>query len=417
MRILHVSHQYAPAIGGAEQYITQLSEELAGRGHDVTVFTSRTADYRTWANVLPPAEMRHRVQVERFRALPRRGSNWRALDIGLSNYANGPAWLWEPLIWYGNGPVMPGLWRALRSRRRDFDLVHISQLHYAHAWPAFRAARQASLPIVLTPHLHAEQPETYDVGYMRTMLRSADAVLAVTPAEKAFLLRNRLATRVSVGGNSLDLADYPALDQSTARARFDIPEDAFVVLFLGRKVAYKGLAQVVGAFKQLREANPNLYLLAVGRETEDSQRIWAAAGDLPGVTIRDAVSDEDRLAALAACDVLAVPSTGEAFGIVYLEAWAYGKPVIAARIESVASLIDDGIDGFLVDPASHQELAARMLALAEDPAQGRAMGARGRQKLAQRYTTVRMGDIVEALYRRVLRHAIALPPSIYPPAS
>ncbi len=63
----------------------------------------------------------------------------------------------------------------------------------------------------------------------------------------------------------------------------------------------------------------------------------------------------------AACDVLALPSVGEAFGIVYLEAWAYRKPVIAAAIESAASLIDDGVDGFLVD-TEHPGLCGRRLA-------------------------------------------------------
>ncbi len=405
MRVLHVTHQYAPAIGGAEQYITLLSEELARRGHEVDVFTSRSLDYRTWANILPPSEERNGVHIRRFRALPRRGSTWRALDIGLSNHANGPAWLWEPLVWYGNGPVMPGLGPAIRRHADKFDLIHISQLHYAHAWPAFRAARAAGLPIVITPHLHAEQRETYDVGYLRTMLRTSDAVLAVTPAERAFMIQAGLASRIVVGGNSLALQDFPALDPAEARQRCGLPDDAFVVLFLGRKVGYKGLDRTVAAFEILRQTHENVYLLAVGGETEESRRLWAEVGDLPGLIVRDEVDDEERLAALAACDVLAVPSTGEAFGIVYLEAWAYAKPVIGANIQSVSSLVEDGRDGFLIDAQDSEALAQRLSLLADDPALAHEMGARGRRKLLARYTNTRMGDIVEALYHRVLRHA------------
>ncbi|MCB0047499.1 MAG: glycosyltransferase family 4 protein [Caldilineaceae bacterium] len=404
MRILHVTHQYAPAIGGSEQYITQLSEEMARRGHTVSVFTSRSVDYRTWADTLPRHEVRNGVSITRFTALPRRGATWRMLDMGLRNYDAGPAWLWEPLIWYGNGPVMPGLYPSIRRHAQEFDLVHISQLHYAHAWPAFRAAKSAGLPIVMTPHLHAEQRETYDVGYMRNILRGSDAVIAVTRAEKAFIQRQKLSARVIVGGNSLQLSEFPLQDGRAARHAFGLPEDAFVVLFLGRKTGYKGLDKVLTAFRTLYGLRENVYLLAVGAETDESRRLWAEQGALPGVIVRDAVSNAERLAALAACDVLAMPSTGEAFGIVYLEAWAYGKPVIGADIQAVAALINDGVNGFIIDPTRPAALAARLAQLADDPPLAAAMGAQGHAELLARYTLARQGDIVENLYRRVIRH-------------
>jgi glycosyltransferase involved in cell wall biosynthesis len=405
MRILHVTHQYAPAIGGGEQYIKQLSEELAHRGHAVTVFTSRSTDYRTWANVLPAQDELNGVAIRRFWSIPRRGSTWRLLDIGLRNHDAGPAWAWEPLVWYGNGPVMPRLGAAIRKAAADFDLVHISQLHYAHSWLAFRAARKAGLPIILSPLLHAEQRETYDVGYLRTLLRESDAVVALTAAEREFILQQRLSAKVAVAGSGLRMADFPPQDVAAARARFHLPDDAFVVLFLGRKTGYKGLGPLVAAVRKLAEERPHLYLLAVGAETEESRQLWAEVGEMPNLIVRGAVDDDERLAALAACDVLAVPSTGESFGIVYLEAWAYAKPVLGARIKAVSSLVDDGANGFLVDPAQPQELAARLAQLADDPSLATAMGERGRQKLMARYTLSRQGDIVENLYRRVIRHA------------
>ena len=86
MHLLHVSHQYAPAIGGSERYITDLSEEMVRRGHHVDVFTSRAVDYLTWKSALPGRETINGVQVRRFKSLTRRGHTWRALDIGLGNY-------------------------------------------------------------------------------------------------------------------------------------------------------------------------------------------------------------------------------------------------------------------------------------------------------------------------------------------
>ena len=365
MRVLHVTHQYAPAIGGSERYIVGLSEELARRGHQVEVYTSRSTDYRTWANVLPQAEVINGVPVRRFRALPRRGHTWRVLEQGLRRYWPGRSPLVAPLIFYGNGPLCPGLFTALLRNAGRFDLVHINQLHYAHAATAYAAARLRGLPVVLTPHVHAEQRETYDVDYMRRILLGSEIVLAVTPAERDFLITQGCTPpAVVTGGNGLDLADFPPQDRAAARACFELPPDAFVVLFLGRKVEYKGLEPSLRAFLRFRQERPNAVFLAVGPETAESEALWRTYGQQPGIVVRGAVSDPERLAALAACDVLLLPSGGEAFGIVYLEAWAYAKPVIGSPIRAVAALIDDGQDGFLVPPDQVETLAARLAWLA-----------------------------------------------------
>jgi glycosyltransferase involved in cell wall biosynthesis len=176
------------------------------------------------------------------------------------------------------------------------------------------------------------------------------------------------------------------------------------MLFFGRKTEYKGLDRCLRAFLALRAQRPDVYFLAVGPESDFSRRLWTEHGVHDGLIIRDAVSEAEKLDALAACNVLAMPSTGEAFGIVYLEAWAYAKPVIGANIRSVASLIDDGVDGYLVDPDEPGQLLRCLSTLADDPCHAQAMGARGQAKLRRRYTIDCIAQIVEATYHRVLRH-------------
>lgn len=410
MRVLHVTHQYAPAIGGAERYIIDLSEELAQRGHQIEVYTSRSTDYHTWANVLPRAETIQGVPVRRFNALPRRGHTWRALQIGVHNYWSGRSAAMAALIYYGNGPICPGMFGAIVRQAPRFDLVHINQLHYSHSAIAYAAARLAGLPIVITPHVHAEQPVTYDVDYLLAILRGSEIIMADTESERTFLLGQGFpSTGVVTAGHGLNLAGFPHQDRGAARARFGLPEDAFVVLFLARKADYKGLEPSLHAFLRMRQSHPNAYFLAVGPETAHSQQLWLTFGRQPGVVVRGAVDDAERLAALAACDVLSLPSTGEAFGIVYLEAWAYAKPVIGAPIRAVSALIDDGQDGFLVPPAQVVTLAARLAWLADHPDQARRMGAAGQAKLRRRYTTGHIADIVEGVYTRARRHHATRP--------
>lgn len=406
MRLLHVTHQYRPAVGGAEQHSINLSEEMARRGHDVTVLTSRSRDYRSWRNELPPSENLAGVQVRRFWSFVRGKRTWRLLRYGYQGYERTRSRRYEPWIFVGNGPVCPGLFRAMLREAARYDLVHINNLHYAHAATAFAAARWRGLPVVLTPHIHVEQPVTYDVGYMWAMLRGSDHVVADTRAERQFLLDAGLdQQRITTAGVGLRLDEFPVLDQAACRRDFGLPADAFVLLFLGRKTEYKGLDLALEAVALLRERHPQLFLLAVGADTDYSQALWARYGSLAGVRNLGGVPDETRLAALNACDCLLMPSRAEAFGIVYLEAWAVGKPVIGARTRAVSSLIDDGVDGFLVSPGSVGELAERLARLVQHPALARDMGERGRSKVARRYTVARIGDVVEGVYRRVLRRA------------
>lgn len=405
MRVLHVTHQYHPAIGGAERYITDVSEALARRGHVVDVYTSQSRDYHTWRNELPYFERLNGVNVHRFRSLPRGPLAWRLLEIGLRNHTEYRLPLFAPHIFVGNGPVCPQLFLAMLRHAPGYDLIHINQLHYAHAWTAYVAAKARGRPIVLTPHIHVEQPQTYDIGYLWRILHGSDAVLADTAGERGFLAQKLPGQLVVQCGKGLTMADFPPRNVPASRRHFGLPDDGFVLLFLGRKTEYKGLAQVLRAFTQLRQQRDKLYLLAVGPETEHSEQLWRTYGGAEGLVVRGAVTEEERLDALAACDLLALPSVGEAFGIVYLEAWAYGKPVIGANIQSVASLIDDGVDGLLVDPQRPGQLLDAMQRLVDDGALARQMGAQGNRKLKQRFTTDHFTDVTEGVYRQVIRRA------------
>jgi glycosyltransferase involved in cell wall biosynthesis len=404
MRVLHVTHQYAPAIGGSERYITDLSEELVRRGHQIDVYTSRATDYHTWKSVLPRRAVINGVNIRRFNALPRRGHTWRALDIGLGNYWHSRSLLYEPFIFYGNGPIMPGLFAAIAANAHQYDLMHINQLHYAHAATAYAAARLRGLPVVTTPHLHAEQRETYDVGYLLDVLAGSQIIFADTVGEHDFLLSKGFPPmQVVIGGGSLNMKLFPPQDTAAARASLGIPTDAFVVLFLGRKTAYKGLEPSVRAFLELCKSHPHAYFVAMGPESESSLKLWREIGNLPNVLVRARVEDDERLAALAACDVLLLPSSGEAFGIVYLEAWAYHKPVIGAPIQAVKALISDGMDGWLIEPQQVGEIAGRLRWLADNPEAARAAGEAGHAKLLRRYTTESVADVVEGAYVRAQR--------------
>lgn len=130
---------------------------------------------------------------------------------------------------------------------------------------------------------------------------------------------------------------------------------------------------------------------------------------------RDAVSDlgveEDVIffgkqsnvdVCIATSDVLLLPSSQEAFGLVALEAMAYGVPVVASNIGGLPEVIQDGQEGFLVPSGDVDAMAQRTLQILEDPDLAKRMGYKGRQRAGDLFTVEKILPKYEAYYQRVL---------------
>ena len=404
MRLLHVAHQYRPTIGGSEQHITELSEELARRGHQVDVFTSRSTDFRTWRNELPRLERLNGVDVYRFGCVERGPRTWKILDRGLRGYWRTHSSWYAPLIVWGNGPNSPAMvWRLLRRGRR-YDLIHTNSLHYANVSYVSLVARFLNVPYALTPFVHIDQGGMFDIEFQNEMMRKADLVLTMTEREKDHLNERGVARdRMVVSGIGIHLDDYPQLDSATCRQRLGLPLEAFLLLFIARKEEYKGLQTLLSACAQLQSECPDLYLIAAGPETEHSQQLRRQLADMERVIYYDAVRGQEKLDLLNACDVFALPSTGESFGLVYVEAWAVKKPVIGANSGAVPSLISDGVDGLLVTPNDPADMVRKIRRLYQDVELRQRLAAAGYAKATMRYTVRRVTDIVEGAYWRTIR--------------
>ena len=403
MKILHVTHQYHPAIGGSEQYITELSEELVLRGHRVDVFTTRSSDYQTWSDTLKPYENINGVDVYRFSSFQRQKITWKILGIGLDRYWKKRSRIYQPMVWYGNGPLSPKKWTALLSKVSNYDVCHINLLHYAHSWPACLAAHWKKIPIVTTPHVHPAQRNTFDFDYLQNILKASAVTIAVTEPERRFIKGLLPLNDIVLGGNGLHLDRYPAIDLTAGRRMLGIPIDAFVMLFLGRKIEYKGLDVCLTAFMGLRQKIDNAYFIAAGPETEYSTNLWKNGPAPDSLIVLGRVNEETKRAVLSSADVLVLPSVGEAFGIVFLEAWAYRKPVIGAAIPSVSSIVDDGVNGYLVPPHNARLVEKRLLSMAQDNELRTRLGRNGRHKLESRFTVEALADVVEGTYQRIRR--------------
>ncbi len=163
-----------------------------------------------------------------------------------------------------------------------------------------------------------------------------------------------------------------------------------VILTVGRWAAserYKGADDLIRAVAQLRDAFPTLHLVAVGGG-DDLPRLKQIASDLKvsdAVHFLEGISRRELAACYSRADVFALPSTGEGFGFVFLEAMAFGKPVVGAAAGGPTDLIEDGVNGFLVPPHDPQALVETLARLLHDEALRAKLGQNGAEIIQQKY--------------------------------
>jgi glycosyltransferase involved in cell wall biosynthesis len=274
------------------------------------------------------------------------------------------------------------------------SVVHASRIGRELLPRALRdLARRRDIPFVLTPNHHPRWRGPLYREYDR-LYRESDALIALTREERRVLVEEKGVPeeRVHVTGVGPILAERWSAERFRERHRLP---DRFV-LFLGQQLRYKGIAALLAATELVWKDHPDVRFVFVGPRTEWSRRIFARVHD-PRILNLGQVDLESKTSALAACELLCVPSAQESFGGVYVEAWTMGKPIVGGRIPPIASLVDEGVDGLLArqEPV---ELARALTALLDDPARAAAMGAAGREK-ARRYSWESLAARTVEIYR------------------
>ena len=366
MRLAFVVQRYGEEVaGGAESLCRATARALAKRGEEVTVLTTTARDYITWApHYRPGRERDGAVEVRRFPALrpdPRRASALlRELALGRGSPRDEVSWA------LAQGPVAPGLLRALAGGGRDHDLVVIWTYLYATAQLAMPLVRERA---VLVPLAHDEPMLRF--GLTRGLVRSARALAFLTPEERGLVdevhgIAGRPERVVGTG-----LAPAPEGVASRARRDGELP-DRFV-LYLGRVDPAKGVDALVQAHGAYRAGGRSTGLVLAGRP--------AGAMRLPPwVRVAGWVDAGRRADLLAAADAVVLPSPLESLSLAALEAWAAGTPTLATTRSPVlvGQTARSGAGLLYANAAGYARALSRM----DDAALRVRLGAAGRRFVA-----------------------------------
>jgi glycosyltransferase involved in cell wall biosynthesis len=191
----------------------------------------------------------------------------------------------------------------------------------------------------------------------------------------------------------------PAHIRRDTRARLGIPQDALVIGFVGRIVREKGAVELATAWKALRDGEPRLHLLLVGRvDTEDAipGNVLAELRADPRVHFTGV--DPNTPPLYAAMDVVALPTYREGFPNVALEAAAMALPIVATAIPGCVDAVVDGVTGILVPARDSPALVRALHAYVGDPQLRALRGAAARSRALSEFRSEAIWEALEAEY-------------------
>jgi D-inositol-3-phosphate glycosyltransferase len=356
--------------GGLNVYVVETAKRLGRKGIDVEIFTRRTS-----AALAETVQLAPGVLVRHIDAGPYEGLAKNDLPGQLCAFAAG---------------VMR---HVAHSPEGHYDLVH------SHYWLSgqvgWLAADRWDVPLVHTMHTMARvknaslaqddrpEPSGREIGEEQ-VVRAASLLVANTPREAHELveLYDADPSLVEIVSPGVDLDTFTPGDKEAARAAVCLPEDAEVVLFVGRIQPLKAPDVLLRAVARLLERNParreRLVVAVLGGPSGSGldrprglQQLARELGIAGVVQFVPPVSRCELAQWYRAADLLAVPSYSESFGLVALEAEACGTPVVAADVGGLPDALGDA--GRLVGGHDPADWAAAIGGLLDDPEHRKAL--------------------------------------------
>ncbi|SKA93184.1 Glycosyltransferase involved in cell wall bisynthesis [Prosthecobacter debontii] len=406
-RIIHVPRRFVShEWGGTETVITEIARQQKQAGFEPRIITSMALAHEAHEIIQGIEVQRHRHCYPFFgltdaekAALDKKGGNLLSL----------------PLF----GALM---------REQDVRLFHAHSLKRLGGMVA-TAARLRRKPLVVSLHggvfdVPAEEMQTmiqpisgkFEWGRLfgavfrsRQLLDDADMIICVGQSELEAAQKKLQHNRIDYLPNGVESHRFTQGEGARFRAAHGIPQDAFLVMNISRIDAQKNQMVLVNAFSDLAKEDASAHLVLIGPETQPdyAAKLRARIAEL-GLATRIHLlpglrnDDPALLDAYQACNVFVLPSMHEPFGIVVLEAWSAGKPVIASHVGGLKTLINHQRDGlFFHDEA---DLTAALRELKAHPERCLALGQAGQMEARTHYDWKRIHQRLETLYQQAEEH-------------
>lgn len=257
-------------------------------------------------------------------------------------------------------------------------------------------------------HVHVNYGDWMSRGVIWALSR-ADAIVGVSNyTARTFVEAGYRPDRVHAVLNAIEPLRWdPSLSPAPGRASLRVPDGAPLIVSVARLFRGKGHFELLSALAQVKRKYPNVRLAIVGSDYPadggTTQLLKKHAHELGiGENVVFTGQRSDISSLLAACDIFSLPSFEEPFGLVFAEAMAMKRPVVALTNGGTPEVVEHGKCGLLSPPGDIDALAANLLRLLDDPALRSKFGEYGRSRVEQYFTPQRMASDFAAIYQRIL---------------
>jgi glycosyltransferase involved in cell wall biosynthesis len=340
---------YSTRARGGVAHALKLAERLRRKGVDVTLYSLARDDDEVAAR-----------------------GYFRTVDVPFEVFR----YEWDP-------DVMTRLERMVETYAEELpvnaDVYHTQDCVGSTALSRMKDEGRISAPIFRTVHHIDDFAEPRLFEFERRAVSHADLRFVVSEYWRKALAEEYGHDSV-VTHNGLDIEEFSALPPRSS------PDPT--VLFVGGLEARKGLEYLVLAMTDVVRAHPRAKLVAVaktGFRGVDEPAWFRVLAQRTGVadrfTLLESVTNDELTQLYADCDLLALPSRNEGWGLSLMEAMACSKPVVAARVGGIPELVTDGVEGILVEPGDVAGLGDAIRALLGDGQMRERMGTAGRERV------------------------------------
>lgn len=378
-------------LGGSHLSLLDVMSSMVQRGHAVSL----ACPYED----LLTTEARKRGIGIRLFSLRKPFSTrveWRGL-----RFFNWLAALADIFIYLGAGRSLSRLVRAANP-----DIVHCNDMFLAIS--AGLACRVARKPCVwhlrAIPSWSVPRISVQFYGWLAALF--SDRIIANSRATAGFLSGSPAAKKIRVVYNGIDIRPFSALEgRERTRLQLGIPPEAAVIAIFSRVIPRKGHDVLIEAMDGLSR-NRECVLVVVGNYESDGDYHGSLRQQVARLGLDARIKfvgfQLDIRPFLAAADVVVSASTEpESFGRTVVESMAAGKPIIATRLGGHVEIVEDGVTGFLVEPGSAGEIAARMKQITESKALASRMGQLGRARAIRLFSLQACAGELERVYRDI----------------
>jgi phosphatidylinositol alpha-1,6-mannosyltransferase len=271
--------------------------------------------------------------------------------------------------------------------RQEIDLILVGHVNYAPlAWLLKRFQPQLRYGVMLYG-IEAWQPLS---TVRRRAVQRADFLISISEytKQKAVESNGLDSDRVHLLPNALEYAQTNPSQIDVLASPQGVGMRLLSVCRLEQSEGYKGVDKVIECLPELIKRVPDIQYTVVGggNDLERHRALAESLGIASRVQFLGFITEEEREACYRECDVFVMPSAGEGFGFVFLEAMKYGKPIVAARSGGAPEVVRDGVNGKLVEYGNKHELLEALIDLCLSRNKRERLGDGGYRRLQQNYT-------------------------------